>query len=132
MFRHLRETRRTLRSRRRSRVRRRDLVIAGDAGWSAASCWVSPVGAPLQASPQVAPETGPSTRRAGSLCHRGIAFFVDYVVGERLGWQEAERRRQPRKALHLEAERGNERGQRPFRGLGFTDHDRYLMTRWID
>ena len=34
-------------------------------------------------------------------------------------------------ALHLEVERGNTTAQRLYRGLGFRDHDRYLMSKWI-
>ncbi len=35
-------------------------------------------------------------------------------------------------ALHLEVEQGNTVAQRLYRGLGFRDHDRYLMTKWIE
>ncbi len=35
-------------------------------------------------------------------------------------------------ALHLEVERGNAGAQRLYRSLGFRDHDRYLMTQWIE
>jgi ribosomal protein S18 acetylase RimI-like enzyme len=35
-------------------------------------------------------------------------------------------------ALHLEVERGNTAAQRLYRGLGFRDHDRYLMTKWLE
>ena len=34
-------------------------------------------------------------------------------------------------ALHLEVERANTRAQAVYRQAGFTDHDRYLMTKWI-
>ncbi|HEX5504730.1 MAG TPA: GNAT family N-acetyltransferase [Thermomicrobiales bacterium] len=34
-------------------------------------------------------------------------------------------------ALHLEVERTNLAGQALYRKLGFRDHDRYLMTRWL-
>ena len=34
-------------------------------------------------------------------------------------------------ALHLEVERQNEAAQGFYRRLGFKDHDRYLMTRWL-
>lgn len=34
-------------------------------------------------------------------------------------------------ALHLEVERANTGAQGFYRRLGFHDHDRYLMTRWI-
>jgi ribosomal protein S18 acetylase RimI-like enzyme len=36
------------------------------------------------------------------------------------------------RALHLEVERKNEAAQGFYRRLGFTDHDRYLLTRWMD
>ena len=34
-------------------------------------------------------------------------------------------------ALHLEVERTNVTGQSLYRKAGFEDHDRYLMTKWI-
>ena len=34
-------------------------------------------------------------------------------------------------ALHLEVERSNTNAQALYRKMGFLDHDRYLMTRWI-
>jgi ribosomal protein S18 acetylase RimI-like enzyme len=34
-------------------------------------------------------------------------------------------------ALHLEVERKNVKAQTFYRKVGFQDHDRYLMTRWI-
>ena len=34
-------------------------------------------------------------------------------------------------ALHLEVERKNTAAQEFYRRIGFHDHDRYLMTRWI-
>lgn len=36
------------------------------------------------------------------------------------------------KALHLEVERSNLAAQSFYRALGFADHDRYLLTRWVD
>lgn len=35
-------------------------------------------------------------------------------------------------ALHLEVERSNARAQAVYRKFGFEDHDRYLMTKWIN
>jgi ribosomal protein S18 acetylase RimI-like enzyme len=35
------------------------------------------------------------------------------------------------RALHLEVERSKERTQGLYRRLGFADHDRYLMTKWL-
>lgn len=34
-------------------------------------------------------------------------------------------------ALHLEVERANTGAQGVYRRMGFHDHDRYLMTRWV-
>lgn len=34
-------------------------------------------------------------------------------------------------AIHLEVERENENAQNFYRKIGFEDHDRYLMTKWI-
>ncbi len=36
------------------------------------------------------------------------------------------------KALHLEVDRANMRAQAVYRGAGFVEHDRYLMTKWVD
>jgi diamine N-acetyltransferase len=36
------------------------------------------------------------------------------------------------RALHLEVERANARAQAVYRQAGFLDHDRYLMTKWLD
>ena len=35
-------------------------------------------------------------------------------------------------ALHLEVERKNAVAQAAYRKFGFTDHDRYLMTKWLN
>ena len=35
------------------------------------------------------------------------------------------------KALHLEADRGKDRVVHLYRSLGFREHDRFLMTRWL-
>jgi ribosomal protein S18 acetylase RimI-like enzyme len=35
-------------------------------------------------------------------------------------------------ALHLEVERSNAPAQAVYRKFGFKDHDRYLMTKWIN
>ena len=35
------------------------------------------------------------------------------------------------KAVHLEADHFNERGHEFYKRLGFKDHDRHLMTRWL-
>lgn len=35
------------------------------------------------------------------------------------------------KALHLEVERQNTKAQTFYRKVGFRDHDRYLLTKWI-
>jgi ribosomal protein S18 acetylase RimI-like enzyme len=34
-------------------------------------------------------------------------------------------------ALHLEVERANARAQALYRRSGFSDHDRYLLTKWL-
>ena len=36
------------------------------------------------------------------------------------------------RALHLEVERKNARAQVVYRSAGFKDHDRYLMTKWLE
>ncbi len=35
-------------------------------------------------------------------------------------------------ALHLEVDRGNIRAQELYRKSGFKDHNRYLLTKWLD
>jgi ribosomal protein S18 acetylase RimI-like enzyme len=35
------------------------------------------------------------------------------------------------RALHLEVERQNTRAQSVYHRAGFTDHDRYLLTKWL-
>lgn len=34
-------------------------------------------------------------------------------------------------ALHLEVDRANVNAQRLYRRVGFVDHDRYLLTKWL-
>jgi GNAT superfamily N-acetyltransferase len=36
------------------------------------------------------------------------------------------------RALHLEVERANAGAQEVYRRAGFKDHDRYLLTKWIE
>jgi GNAT superfamily N-acetyltransferase len=36
------------------------------------------------------------------------------------------------RALHLEVDRKNTAAQRAYQKFGFADHDRYLMTKWLD
>lgn len=36
------------------------------------------------------------------------------------------------RALHLEVERANTSAQEVYRRAGFRDHDRYLLTKWLD
>ena len=36
------------------------------------------------------------------------------------------------RALHLEVERANTGAQALYRRAGFADHDRYLLTKWLD
>lgn len=36
------------------------------------------------------------------------------------------------RALHLEVERANTAAQGLYRKFGFADHDRYLLTKWIE
>lgn len=35
-------------------------------------------------------------------------------------------------ALHLEADRGNERVRRLYERAGYRDHDRFLLTKWLE
>lgn len=36
------------------------------------------------------------------------------------------------KAVHLEVDRVNTRAQEVYRKAGYRDHDRYLLTKWVD
>jgi len=36
------------------------------------------------------------------------------------------------KAVHLEVDRVNTRAQEVYRAAGYRDHDRYLLTKWVD
>ena len=36
------------------------------------------------------------------------------------------------RALHLEVDRGNEAARRLYHRAGYRDHDRYLLTRWLE
>ncbi len=78
-----------------------------------------------------------------SLEFRGRDAFVDelYVAagrrGQGLGTQALARaaeacRELGVRALHLEVERYKEGAQALYRRVGFADHDRFLMTKWIE
>lgn len=78
-----------------------------------------------------------------SLEFRGRDAFVDelYVApghrGRGLGTRALELaaetcRELGVRALHLEVERYKEGAQALYRRMGFADHDRYLMTKWIE
>ena len=36
------------------------------------------------------------------------------------------------RALHLEVDRGNEPARRLYHRAGYADHDRYLLTKWLE
>ena len=78
-----------------------------------------------------------------SLEFRGRDAFVDelYVVPshrsrglgkQALALAETACRELGVRALHLEVERDNEEALGLYRKNGFIDHDRYLMTKWLD
>lgn len=78
-----------------------------------------------------------------SLEYRGRDAFVDELY-VRLDWRnrgigsrildamEEECRRQGIAALHLEVDHDNPAGLRLYRRRGFADHERHLMTKWLD
>jgi ribosomal protein S18 acetylase RimI-like enzyme len=77
-----------------------------------------------------------------SLEFRGIDAFLDelYIMESHRGlglartaieMAEAICQRRGVRALHLEVERENVHAQAVYRKLGFRDHDRYLLTKWI-
>lgn len=77
-----------------------------------------------------------------SLEYHGRDGFLDEIYiresyrGQGIGKEairlvEEEARALGVKALHLEVERENRRAQEVYRKIGFEDHDRYLMTKWL-
>lgn len=77
-----------------------------------------------------------------SLEYQGRDAFVDEVylreayrrqgVGRQvMALVEGECRALAVRALHLEVERENRSAQAFYRTIGFEDHDRYLMSKWI-
>lgn len=77
-----------------------------------------------------------------SIEYRGRDAFIDelYLVpsarGQGIGRQAVafaveQCRREGVNALHLEVEHANHRAVATYRKLGFADHDRILMTRWL-
>jgi GNAT superfamily N-acetyltransferase len=77
-----------------------------------------------------------------SLEYHGRDAFVDEIYireshrGRGIGAQaikfvEQACRRLDVQALHLEVERENTKAQAFYRKVGFADHDRYLLTKWI-
>jgi ribosomal protein S18 acetylase RimI-like enzyme len=77
-----------------------------------------------------------------SLEYHGRDAFIDEICireshrGKGIGAEvfkivEATCRRLEVQALHLEVERANTRAQAFYHKVGFEDHDRYLLTKWI-
>ncbi|MCC6796959.1 MAG: GNAT family N-acetyltransferase [Candidatus Hydrogenedentes bacterium] len=77
-----------------------------------------------------------------SLEFRGVDAFLDELYisashrGQGLGRRAIELAEEHCRArgvqsLHLEVERSNTDAQAVYRKLGFHDHDRYLLTKWI-
>jgi GNAT superfamily N-acetyltransferase len=56
-------------------------------------------------------------RGAGTL---GLAFVEEICRTEGI------------RALHLEVDRGNEPARRLYHRAGYADHDRYLLTKWLE
>jgi len=78
-----------------------------------------------------------------SLEFRGRDAFVDelFIVesfrgrgigSEALRFVEQAARDLGIRALHLEVARSNTRAQEVYRKFGYLDHDRYLMTKWME
>jgi ribosomal protein S18 acetylase RimI-like enzyme len=78
-----------------------------------------------------------------SLEYRGRDAFVDEIYvrpdrrdrgigGRILDAMEAECRRRGIAALHLEVDHDNPAGRRLYVRRGFADHERHLMTKWLD
>jgi ribosomal protein S18 acetylase RimI-like enzyme len=61
-----------------------------------------------------------SERRGQGIGKRALEFLTEVCAAKGI------------EALHLEVERKNTRAQAIYRNFGFEDHDRYLMTKWID
>ncbi|MDQ3755908.1 MAG: GNAT family N-acetyltransferase, partial [Acidobacteriota bacterium] len=54
--------------------------------------------------------------------------FGQQAIAFAIKWCQARNIR----ALHLEVERANARAQAAYRKAGFKDHDRYLLTKWLN
>ena len=78
-----------------------------------------------------------------SLEYQGHDAFVDEIYvrpdrrdrgigGRILDAMEAECRRRGIAALHLEVDHDNPAGRRLYIRRGFADHERHLMTKWLD
>jgi ribosomal protein S18 acetylase RimI-like enzyme len=78
-----------------------------------------------------------------SIEFRGRDAFIDelYVIpahrGRGLGKQAIEQAAENAReigvhALHLEVAHGNQRALELYRRMDFKDHDRFLMTKWLD
>jgi len=78
-----------------------------------------------------------------SLEYRGRGAYVDELYlqeafrgqgigAQALGFVEEVARSLGLHALHLEVDRHNTRAQAVYRKAGFEDHDRYLMTKWLN
>ncbi|MCA1815355.1 MAG: GNAT family N-acetyltransferase [Acidobacteria bacterium] len=78
-----------------------------------------------------------------SLEFKGRDAFVDELFlraefrgrglgGRALAVAEETCRAEGVRALHLEVERANTGAQGVYRRAGFKDHDRYLLTKWLD
>jgi ribosomal protein S18 acetylase RimI-like enzyme len=100
----------------------------------------------------IAEAPGPGGERAAGYCVMTLGYSLEFhgpdalldelylreaYRGQGLGTSaialvEAEARARGVPAVHLEVERVNTRAQAVYRRLGYRDHDRYLMTHWLD
>jgi len=74
-------------------------------------------------------------------CHGQDAFVDELYVEpqyrrrgigrEAMKFVEEEARKMGVTALHLEVDHGNDPALELYRGSGYADHDRYLMTKWL-
>jgi GNAT superfamily N-acetyltransferase len=58
--------------------------------------------------------------RGQGIGQRTLAFLAEVCAANNIA------------ALHLEVERKNSAAQQTYRKAGFVDHDRYLLTKWLD
>ena len=61
-----------------------------------------------------------------------LKSIEDGELGGAMGLSKQSRRELGVNAMHLEVSRGNETAFELYRRIGYVDHGRYLMTKWLE